>query len=358
MGGYVVSEVKVLELPKNLSTEGDCFQKCLQIVGRMNALELDNYELLGCVYALNSEYHPIDMQLISEDDECGRIFVNSMPKTIETINEKLPIDLTNKFFETNNDGIIKIKSLLQEGVPVIAGVNPYCFYFMDDYLKNPGGFFKAYHITIVVGIDEERKEFILSDSWIDFRTIRISFDEFFWAMTYGEGIMEFKPYSYYEFRVNTKKNTKNIKHICIEMAIENIDKMLGQGRGNENTGIPSLKRIPRDLEYILTDKIGEESIEKYLLNLFNSVFHKLSWGRRFFSLALSSQKFSDLPQREEYVCSFEDFYAQWIKIAQLILINKNKVNKGRIETIRRRISELLKEEQCKAQELRKKLTYI
>ncbi len=348
----------MLHLPENLETEGDCFQKCLQIVGRMSNTGLNNYELLGCVYALNSEYKKLDIQANVMPEEEGTIYVNGMSNVIKTINAKLPVDLTNKFFSSEEDGIEKIKESLSEGIPVIAGVNPYYFYFMDDYLKNPGGFFKAYHITLVIGLNEEKEEIILSDPWLDFKTVPISYKEFFLAMTYGEGIENFRAYSYYEFRINTQKNRKKIKSICIEMAIENIEKMLGQGADNKNTGIPSLMCICKDLRYILECDIENINFEKYFVNLFNSIFHKLSWGRKFFALALSSEKFSDLSLQYEYVRSFEKFFNDWKKIAQVILVNKKLVSKKRIEFIELQISKLLEEELCKAEELKKDLEII
>ncbi len=317
----------LLQLPSELNTEGTCFSKCIQAVLKFYDTSFVERRLLGIENNLRTNYFGM-----SEDETYrGKIIGNGRLTTVEAVNKKLPVLLKYNNCDTFEKADEIIRNEILRKAPIIAAVNSYYINYMNDYLKIPGGYFKAYHMCVIVGYNED--EYIVADPWLDFKYVKIEKNKFYLAWTYSEGIKDFNPFSYYSIQVKDEFITCNLGKICLDSAIENLNYLI-QFNTKEF-------KVVDDLKCIIDSSTISEEQWAFLGNLQEALFNTLSWSRRLFSEFILTEF---LDKNEECIeCSrkFMQFYDEWQLISKLILISLKSKNNSRLYSVLSKIENLI-----------------
>lgn len=331
-----------IKAPTSMISEGTCFSQCIQYI--LKCFLGDNFEpyiFLGLEDNLYVKYNKLD----DAGREVGGISRNFLVDNIKIINSKINLNIEMKSFSGFNEAIKKIKDDIEKNKPTFIAVNPYYISYMKDYLKKPGGYFEFYHMCCIVGINEEKREFIMADLTKEFTDVRISFENLNLAWTFSEGIDKFIPYLYYEYDKKNILEIKNLMEVSKLSALKNLNYIIYDEC--------NLKQIIVDLKTICEGKVNDCTRKIYLGNLFRGIFDILSWSRRLFSDFLKAFKCNRLKENSSYIEEFYHFYKQWSKIGNIIYLGITNHSEKRLNSAIEKITKLLNEEVEVSKQLRK-----
>lgn len=257
-------------------------------------------------------------------EENGKFHITDDRMIMHRINEVLPIKFNFLACKDEEEARELLLTKIKAGHPVVVMVHLYYVSYTPDYLKVPETRYATGHLMTIVGVDEEKEEYILADPTYDKFGTRISYRELMDAWSDPKDVSTMPHYTYGICEGNLDGSTyqtelkallkasieKNIEYFLEEEKGDAYDKTVYFGKLAIQEGL----NILRELDEVYTPEIGAWLKERYEV-----IFFGLRWTRKMFSELLVSERFAKIPEFQEISKQFEVFYDRWTVIGQKLL---------------------------------------
>lgn len=333
--------IKTVKICKwNEANVGSCVVKCMELLYNFFGFDMKTYTILGISEFLDIRYRRADFK-----NKIIPLFNTNKSMEIEKfINERLPLNVKRSCFSSFEEGMDFIKDSILREEPILVGINSYHLPYCDDYHTKPGGLFEGYHMMIIKGFDDEKKEFYTIDPALYVEDGVIIFDDFEKAWSDDNGIKrEYVPYTYYSISLKSEFKYKDLSRVIYDSAINSIKLFFDENKiiifGDDfYRGQTALLNMIEDLKEVMKcdDKYFRNEV---IQTISDGVFHSIRWARKSFGLFLRNDIFKNNPKYDEQCKKIDDLFENWSEVYMRAMI---ALKTGKIERVSLVIDSMLK----------------
>lgn len=326
--------------------DGSCFVRALEVIFKYYNYNMNTYTIITLCNVLDVKYRKVDFGKKQE----AKVTVNKYKEIQEIGKNVLPMKFARCHYDNYDEAIENFKGKINDSQPLLVGVNPYYLSYTEDYHKRYGGLFNFYHMIVIRGLNEEKKEVYVIDPTFNKELVVLSYDDFINAWSDGTGITgSYFKYLYYDFQLNDKEKfdeeAEMRKSIIrnIKLCFENEEVEIKEQK--YITGFKGIEVLCDDL--IKLSKYDQDDVfrEKAVESIYNGIFHNLRWSRKSFTLFMKDYSAMFDSRYEVFNDDLDGLFNKWTELGmKLFMILKTK-KFNRIGKIVERIREITKFEE-------------
>lgn len=312
--------------PEKEIEDGSCLVKCLDVLFNYYNMNIHSYMILSISEIFDFRYRKTDYEngipTVIDYNRSGRIEY--------FIQRKMNMIFIRKYFDSYKEGISYIFNQLNNKIPVCVGVNTYHLPYSEDYHKKYGGIFQAYHMMIIKGYDDNKKEFYAADPALNVDNGVIDFENFKLAWEEGNGIRKnFIPYTYYYFDVNKSyKECIGKKEWLIDIIKDNLQYYFYKEYELIDDepmyhGLAAINAMKSDLFKLKGGQYELKFVEDMLNNIYNGIFHGIRWTRKSFALFLKKDTKHIKLISDDVINGFLELFDDWTGLSMRLYMAKS-----------------------------------